>query len=569
MVDTMRNIVIVDCESTGINFIEDIVNMGYGPVVLESQVSDSEVGIQYRKDTQRGYKKIKHDFELIYEQDTYEETLELVSEYDPILVLPGTEKGVILATKLANDLNLLCNSLENLDAMTQKDEMQNRLAENGLRHIRGKIVETVDEALEFYESEGLDEVVLKPIHSAGSTNVRICMNRQEMVDAFNETIHESDYFGDHENRLLIQERISGDEYIVNTVSSGGIHRVTTIMKYNKVRTSDGAMIYESSQTVNELSLGEAEMVEYAYNVADAIGIEYGPVHGEYMLDEKGPVLIEVNCRPMGADMDAEFLDRISGQHETDSILKAYLKPDLFRQQLGRPYRLYAYGALKHFIIPNDMMVSSVPMNNIGVKLKSHYKSVLDEIGYDFKKQYFKTVDLHSSCGIIYLVHEDLSEVQNNLQFLRDIEKNAFSLVLDEGSLDVGLKDDNVYVSDIRPLVENVEKYGIGLLVTDQFIDDVNFLQVSYEGVDDVIGDFDFLLINLNRSIINNRAEDVVKILLDSFSRVKKGGYIFIPKNTYELFSSGRGGMEALLIVLNLKIEVPPVFVHDMIVASKR
>ena len=31
----MKSIVIVDCKSTGLNFIEDIINRGYNPVVLE------------------------------------------------------------------------------------------------------------------------------------------------------------------------------------------------------------------------------------------------------------------------------------------------------------------------------------------------------------------------------------------------------------------------------------------------------------------------------------------------------------------------------------------------------
>ena len=43
---------------------------------------------------------------MIYEKDSYEETLEAVKKFDPLLVLPGNEHGVILATKLANDLGM-------------------------------------------------------------------------------------------------------------------------------------------------------------------------------------------------------------------------------------------------------------------------------------------------------------------------------------------------------------------------------------------------------------------------------------------------------------------------------
>lgn len=51
-----------------------------------------------------------------------------------------------------------------------------------------------------------------------------------------------------------------------------------------------------------------------------------------MLDEDGPVLIEVNCRPCRGHMDEEFLDNISGQHETDSIPDSYLNPERFNYE---------------------------------------------------------------------------------------------------------------------------------------------------------------------------------------------------------------------------------------------
>lgn len=43
-----------------------------------------------------------------------------------------------------------------------------------------------------------------------------------------------------------------------------------VWKYNKVKTSEGTILYDTCETVNELNLGEAEMIEYAYSVADAL-----------------------------------------------------------------------------------------------------------------------------------------------------------------------------------------------------------------------------------------------------------------------------------------------------------
>ena len=568
MNDEKRNIIVVECISTGTNFIEDIINRGYNPIVLEAKIIDTEEGKEYQKMVYDEYKRIKYDFEIIYEQDTYEETLEMVRKLDPLLIVAGSEKGVILTTKLSHDLGLLGNPIENLDAMTLKNEMHNRLKEYGIRYIRGKVVDSIEDAIEYYDSENLKEVVIKPTYSAGSASVRICADKEEMIESLKQMLTDSaNYYGEKENKFLIQERINGEEYIVNTVSCEGKHRVTLIWKYSKVKTSDGAIIYDSSETVNELRIGEAEMVEYAYQVADAIGIQYGPVHGEYMIGENGPVLIEVNCRPCGASMEAEFLNRISGQHETDSILDAYLKPELFKVQCTKPYKLYAYGALKLFIVPTDIIAKSSPIDNISFRFKSHYKTSMAEIIDN--RLFPKTEDLHTSCGLVYLAHEDYDVVQDNINFLRDLEKRAFSLILSENKNESEEKDDETYLDELKQFLDLVSTYGTGLIITDQIIDDTDILQSKPQDIDKINGEFDFVLLNLNKSYMRESDDNIVKLSFESLSRVKSGGYVFIPKNTYEQIPSKRNGMEGIIQTLDLKIEVPPYGIKDIIVASKR
>lgn len=567
--ENKENIIIVECKSTGTNFIEDIINRGYNPVILDTATANTKKGVKYQESILKEYEKIRYDFDLIFEEDTYEKTLETVKKFNPILILPGNEKGVILATKLSNDLNLLCNPIENLDAMTLKHEMQNRLAEKGLRSIRGKVVNSVEEAIEFYDDEKLEQVVLKPTYSSGSASVRICTDKEEMISYLEELFTKTNRFGDVLTEILIQERIIGDEYIVNTVSCNGVHRVTLVWKYNKVRTSNGALVYDTCETVNELNLGEAEMIEYAYDVADALGIQYGPVHGEYMLDEKGPVLIEVNCRPCGGNMSAKFLNKISGQHETDSILDAYLKPKRFHEKLKNRYQLYNYGALKFFIVPQDTVAISAPIRNISVKLKSFVQIAMDNIDEEDKKTFFKTEDVESACGIVYLAHEYHDEIQKDIDYLRNVEKHAFSLVLNEEKPKKELKKESTDLNKIKELIESNDQYGSGLLITDTYVPEKDILQVAADNLQDIGGEFDYIIINLNRSMVENDADTRVKILLDSFNKVKAGGLVVIPKSTYNLFTGGRKGVEAIIKLLNFKIELPPYGMKNSIVASKR
>ena len=49
-----------------------------------------------------------------------------------------------------------------------------------------------------------------------------------MINSLEELFTKTNRYGDKNNDLLIQERINGTEYIVNTVSCNGQHRVTLI-----------------------------------------------------------------------------------------------------------------------------------------------------------------------------------------------------------------------------------------------------------------------------------------------------------------------------------------------------
>jgi biotin carboxylase len=562
----MRNIVVVECFSTGRNYIKDIMDRDYNPVVLEvKSLDDSFEGKRYQEDLEACYASIEDDFVLLHEKDSYEETLEMVREYDPLLVVPGSEKGVILATKLANDLNLLCNPIENIDAMTLKDKMHERLAENNVRSIRGRVVESTEEAIDFYDSEGLKKVVVKPVYSAGSVGVRLCNDKTAMIQAIDEVLSHKGVYGNDLSKLLIQEQIEGQEYVVNTVSCNGIHRVTSIWKYTKQTTSEGGQIYDYDEVLRELSIGETDLVEYAYDVLDAIGIKYGAVHGEYRIDENGPVLIEVNCRPHGSNMDAKYLNMIFGHHETDCSLDSYLSPKKFNLDRKNGYKTFAYGIAKEFIIPKDLVVKSSPISNIGVNLKSHYKT---SVNFSESQFVSKTQDLETSGGSIYLVSRDYRQIRKDLEFLRNIEKRAFELVLSEEK-NVNIDIDGAKINqNIKILLDNVEAFGSVLLVTEEKFEGLNIKQVTLDSLDEINGEFDCLIVNLNQSVCNESAECVSRILLDIFDKVKVGGLIFIPNSTYDFLPNGRLGAEALMKLLDFNLEIPMHKLTKMIIASK-
>ena len=250
----------------------------------------------------------------------------------------------------------------------------------------------------------------------------------------------------------------------------------------------------------------------------------------------------------------------------DSALDSYLNPEKFNLERLKGYRLFAHGVVKTFIVPKNLIARSSPMNSIGVNLKSFFKTDLNSI--QSPQTFSKTQDLETAGGTVYLAHEDPNQLQQDVDFLRDIEKRAFQLVLSEELHDDKVIDNDGIFNGINSLINEIKPYGTSLLVTENVFDDLMVSQVSADEIDGIKGNFDCVVINLNESIACMKDEEIAKLFLAIFDKVKFGGLIFIPKTTYDFMPNARLGAEALLKVLDFKIELPIHKMNRMVIASK-
>ena len=85
---------------------------------------------------------------------------------------------------------------------------------------------------------------------------------------------------------------------------------------------------------------------------------------------------------------------------------------------------------------------------------------------------------------------------------------------------------------------------------------------------EIKSEFDYVVVNLNKSIINEKDENTSYLFLKIINKVKRGGYVFIPESTYNHIPHGRIGVEALIKVLNLIIELPMHKANKVVIASK-
>lgn len=557
----MENIIIVDAGSTGHNLVEDAVRRGYRPIVIET----SQPGLrEMREET---YRLFFREVEILSEKESYDETLALAKGYSPVAVMAGSEDGVSLANRLAADLGLPGNPVSRLEAMTKKDAMHVALKQAGIRYIKGRKVTSSEEALAFCRENGLSTAVVKPIRSAGSQGLFLCDNLTEVEHAVDELLCMKDLYGDPITEAVVQERIVGVEYIVNTASCNGIHHLNSVLRYKKEKTEEGGYIYDYAESINHLEPGHTAMIEYAYQVADAIGVRNGLIHGEYMIDEKGPVLIEVNCRPMGASLTAEFLDPIFGHHETDVLLDTLLDRERFMQRQTEPYAPKYKGVFKFIIVPGDFDAESHPIWEIARHLRSTFKiSVRAE---DSMASYIKTRDLESAGGVIYMLHEDENVVMRELHLLRRIEQKYFSLLLSDGKSRRWFIDARIPAADPDDLFRTYNCCGSVLIAVDEKKEIAGAQVVTPSTLSDAHTGFDHVIIAYQKSLLEMNDPACLRLIFDTMDKVRPGGRVIIPKSTYRYMAYEQEGAEVLMQVKGLEITPPMPGFKDLVIGTRR
>ncbi|MBQ9549481.1 MAG: ATP-grasp domain-containing protein [Lachnospiraceae bacterium] len=557
----MENIIIVDPFSTGVNFLEDIEKRGFHPIGLWSRRSKEIFDLM-----EEVRRPIEHEYngraDFFPEEKEYKDTLKKVRELKPGFVIPGADLGIELAARLSEDLALPGNPVERIPVLTNKFLMHRALTERGIRGIRGKIVHNLDETIGFYREQGFKGCVLKPYRGASSVDVRICDSEEELKAAYDEVFAVGNYMGGEEEGMLLQERISGTEYIVNSVSLRGRHKLSAIWKHSKKKVEGGGMVYNYTESLSRPEAGCTALVKYAFDVLNALGVENGNVHSEFMIDKDGPVLIEINCRPMGSDMPAEFLDRIWGHHETDLCLDAYLNPDAFFAHINDPFRPLAKGLKKHIITDKEMDVIQAPVLSIITRQKSYCNARLGKAVADHLA---RTVDLDTSAGVIYLANEDEGQLYRDRDFLERTESKYYDMLFTGRKTNP--EDRPKDLKSVKEVLEDIKPVGSVLVLSN----DITFLPgvtvSSPDNLSKASGGFRYAVLDLSYRE-NEDYEGISEMFFTLCEKVRKGGYVIVPESTYWHLSCGMESIEILCEAAGLFIEVPKADTGNVVIACK-
>lgn len=419
-----RNIVVIEATSSGINYIHDIKELGYNPVCVELYCSEDEREQSHFLHSLQYSLVADEEPDVLFADETYEKTFEMIKELDPLAIIPGSDLGIEWATKMSYELGLPTNNPNILERMVSKKCMQESLKNANLRHIRSRAISSFEEAKAFSSEIGSSKVVIKPSIGRASIGVCICNNDDEIRDAIelDKDVVEHEGVGE----MIIQEYIDGDEYVLDSVSSDGINRITAGYKYNKITLEGGAAIYDYLITVDENDPIFRKIMDYHRKVVPAIGIEYGAIHAEYKVDENGPVLMEVNCRVNGGLQVYPVEDAAWGEHHAGASLEAYLNHEEFLKKRDKPLKMINYYIRKDLIMPEECFVKKSYVDTVFSDLESFNCAISLGGG----RIYPKTIDLSTVGGIIHLTNNDKEKILEDVKTIKGIEQHEIEKIFD-------------------------------------------------------------------------------------------------------------------------------------------
>lgn len=381
---------------------------------------------------------VEGDYEVFFTGD-YSQTVQLLRELPckVELIIPGAENGVIVADHLAATMGLVHNPTEYSVARRSKYLMGETIRAAGVRAVK----QTIATEWEHIESFILDwnpnpfKVIVKPNASAGSDDVFLCKNIDEVRAAFdciNGAINE---FGEVNEGVLVQEFLEGTEFVVDSVSRNGEHKVIAIWQYDKRSLNGQFNNYFGMQLRAVTTELEEALVAYNAEVLDALHINHGPSHAEIFVTRDDIVLVEVGARIHGGHGTWKPLAQAAyGYNQIDETVNAYMRPDLFEALPPYPMELRVHAREVFLVNRFDGILRSLDGMERVRSLNSFLK---EDLSVRPGSRMTKTIDLFTMPGRVQLLHHDAEQVKQDYIRIHEmlLDGDVFEIVHDDKSIE--------------------------------------------------------------------------------------------------------------------------------------
>jgi biotin carboxylase len=331
-------------------------------------------------------------------------------------VIAGSEDGVNLADELSEALGVPSNGTRLSAARRHKSKMHSAVAAAGLRVPAHMQSATLDPILDWIRQRARWPVVLKPPHASSSDGIRLCASEAEVTAAFQELIGKTNVLDLVNETVIAQEYITGEEYVVDTVSWEGRHYPAAFWRYGKPAPAYSTVgLWTTKDLLPAEGPVQDRLFGYVCGVLDALDIRYGPAHCEVKLDDDGPVLIEVGARLHGGPKAHQTCRAAFGSSQLDLTVEAYLDSARFLQRQGQRYRLEKTAVMVMLRPERTGILREMPKSR-----KIEGLASLHELLWFVRPH----CAVPAVGGLVILIHQDRNVVDGDLDFIRNLQVNG-------------------------------------------------------------------------------------------------------------------------------------------------
>ena len=335
-------------------------------------------------------------------------------------VMPGTESGVETAEALAHALGLTTNGDHPNRLRRDKSLMGNALRAAGLAAPAEAVVRTPAEAVGWAAQHRGDSVVVKPLDSGGADHVFFCTSAEEVAGAVESVLAARNIYGDANHAALVQERLFGTEYYLNTVSAGGRHRVVETWRYAKRPGPGESLLYDFEEPLDHTAPEIPELHAYVRAVLDALEVRDGAAHTEMILTERGPVLLDCGARLCGGFIPQVIEDAI-GFSQLSVLVETIVDPDAIESFAEASWAWTR--AFRNVFLFNDRAGVAGGLE-VGDKIRALPSFVELSFAIAPGQPVPATTDLVTSPGYVYLSAPTREELEHDYRRIRELERGS-------------------------------------------------------------------------------------------------------------------------------------------------
>jgi len=344
-------------------------------------------------------------------------------EIDGVLI--GYDTGVTIAEQLAAKMGLRGNkpSFDRRNKFLQQEKCRS-FGIDAAKQTFATTMAEVDEFLSTFNPTPFKAIV-KPVDGAGTMSVVLCQSPDEVREAFSDLIGLV-CFGNVCEGALIQEFLAGTEYVVNTVTVDGNHKAVGVFQYDRRHAYGSDFVYFGARAMGDDHPHFVSMIDYALNVLNAMEFDNGAAHLEIMLTNRGPVLVECNCRIAGCSGNMDKCEElVSGRGQIELYADAMLEPSCFASIPEIPQ------------IQGDALISFYHVNGEGkmeatnqetfYKVKNLSSYVKDKVWLTVGNDVVKTSgDMDTLLGAVVLYNKDSAQLEKDIEMVHEFNaQNLF------------------------------------------------------------------------------------------------------------------------------------------------